>query len=84
MAFTTLSIRMDVAKKLRAAKAPGESYSDMLERLLENLPAKSVGEWLKSLEPLEGYGVFSPASREQLRKDQRIPRRSPRKRRASP
>ncbi|HET6281948.1 MAG TPA: antitoxin VapB family protein [Polyangia bacterium] len=47
-AFTTLSIRLDVARKLKAAKADGESYSDTLERLLENQPAKTVGEWLAS------------------------------------
>ncbi len=83
MAFTTLSIRLDVAKKLRAAKAAGESYSDTLERLLENQPAKSVGEWLESLAPLEGRQLLSPDDRERLRRDQRAPRRSPRRRRAS-
>jgi hypothetical protein len=83
MAFTTLSIRLDVAKKLKAAKATGESYSDTLARLLENQPAKSVGEWLKSLEPLEGRGVFTAASRKQLKADQRSPRRSARRRRAA-
>jgi hypothetical protein len=76
MAFTTLSIRLDVAKKLKAAKATGESYSDTLARLLENQPARSVGEWLKSLEPLEGRGLFTAASREQLKADQRVSRGS--------
>ena len=80
MPFTTLSIRLDVAKKLKAAKATGESYSDTLERLLENQPAKSVGEWLKSLEPLEGRGLFTAASRQQPKADQRVPRRSARRR----
>jgi hypothetical protein len=82
MAYTTLSIRLDVARKLKAAKAAGESYSDTLERLLENQPAKSVGEWLDSLSPLEGHGVFSPDQRAQLRHDQRKPRMSARRRRA--
>ena len=54
MSFTTLSIRLDVAKKLKAVKAAGESYSDTLERLIESQPAKSVGEWLESLKPFEG------------------------------
>jgi hypothetical protein len=84
MAFTTLSVRLDVAKRLKAAKAAGESYSDTLDRLLENQPAKSVGEWLASLEPLVGRGVLAPAARERLRRDQQAPRPSPRKRRVSP
>jgi predicted CopG family antitoxin len=83
MTFTTLSIRIDVAKKLKAAKASGESYSDTLERLLENLPAKTAAQWLESLEPLEGRGIFTPAERERLRRDQRAPRVSGRRRRAS-
>lgn len=83
MGFTTLSIRLDVARKLKAAKASGESYSDTLERLLENQPAKTVGEWLESLAPLEGRGIFSARERDRLAADQRQPRRSPRKRRAA-
>ena len=72
------------AVRLRAMCGPGESYSDILERLLENQPAKTVGEWLDSLTPLEGRGVFSPEARERLKLDQRFPRRSIRKRRAAP
>lgn len=83
MAFTTLSIRLDVAKKLKQAKSAGESYSDTLERLLENQPAKSVGDWLASLEPLVGRGVLTPQARTRLKQDQRRPRPSPRKRRAA-
>jgi hypothetical protein len=83
MAFTTLTVRVSVARKLRAAKAAGESYSDTLERLLENQPAKTVEEWLSSLAPLEGRGIFTPTSRDRLRKDQRQPRVSPRRRRAA-
>lgn len=83
MAFTTLTVRDDVVRKLKAVKAPGESYSDTLERLLENQPAKSVDEWLQSLEPLEGRGVFSAAARRRLKGDQQTPRPSPRRRRAS-
>jgi hypothetical protein len=84
MAFTTLTVRVEVARKLKKAKVPGESYSDTLERLLENQPAKTVGEWLDSLTPLEGRGIFSPEARERLKLDQRFPRRSIRKRRAAP
>ena len=84
MAFTTISIRDDVARKLKEAKITGESYSDMLERLLSNQPAETVGEWLESLEPLEGRGVFSAEERRSLKHDQQNPRRSPRKRRAAP
>ena len=84
MAFTTLTVRANIARRLKAAKAPGESYSDILERLLDDQPAKTVGEWLDSLAPLEGRGVFSPEARERLKLNQRFPRRSPRKRRAAP
>jgi hypothetical protein len=58
------------------AKAPGESYSDLLNRLLDDQPAKTVGEWLESLAPLEGRGVFTPAERAQLLHDQAHPRDS--------
>lgn len=71
-------------RKLKAVKGVGESYSDTLERLLENQPARSVDEWLRSLDPFEGRGLFSAASRRQLKNDQQQPRRSTRKRRAAP
>ena len=83
MSFTTVSIRTDVARKLRAAKLAGESYSDTLERLLENQPAMTGAEFLASLAPLEGRGVFTPEQREALREAQRNPRPSRRKRRAA-
>ena len=76
MPYTTLTVRHDVARKLKASKAAGESYSDVLDRLLDNQPAKCVGEWLESLAPLEGRGVFTPEERERLRNDQRKPRDS--------
>lgn len=82
MAYTTLSVRLDVARKLKAAKLAGESYSDTLERLLESQPAKTVGEWLASLTVLEGRGILETESRARLRSDQRSPRRSQRRRRA--
>jgi len=84
MAFTTLTVRDDVVRKLKAIKGPGESYSDILERLLENQPAKAVDEWLRSLGPLEGRGIFTEEARRQLRADQRQPRPLPRRRRAAP
>lgn len=84
MAFTTLTVREDVVQKLKAVKSPGESYSDTLERLLESQPAKTVDEWLRSLAPLEGRGVFSAEARRELKSDQRKPRQSLRKRRAAP
>jgi hypothetical protein len=83
MAFTTVSLRLDVARRFKAVKGVGESYSDALERLLDNQPAKSVGAWLESLAPLEGRGVFSAAGRAQLARDQRSPRPSARKHRAA-
>ena len=39
MSYTTLSVRAEVARRLKKAKAPGESYSDILERLLDDSPA---------------------------------------------
>jgi predicted CopG family antitoxin len=84
MAFTTISVRDDVARRLKEAKTTGESYSDMLERLLDNQPAETVGEWLASLKPLEGRGAFSAEERRRLKRDQQNPRRSPRRRRAAP
>jgi hypothetical protein len=76
MPYTTLTVRQDVAQRLRAAKGMGESYSDMLTRLLNDQPAKSVGEWLESLAPLEGRGIFTPEERARLKDDQRKPRDS--------
>jgi hypothetical protein len=76
MPYTTLTVRQDVVRKLRATKAAGESYSDVLNRLLDNQPAKTVGEWLDSLAPLEGRSLFTPEERERLRRDQRSPRDS--------
>lgn len=70
MAYTTLTVRQEVARKLRASKARGESYSDVLVRLLDNQPAKCVEEWMESLASLEGRGVFSAEERERLRQDQ--------------
>lgn len=76
MPYTTLTVRQDVADRLRATKAAGESTSDLLNRLLDNQPAKTVGEWLESLAPLDGRGIFSPEERSKLRTDQRAPRDS--------
>jgi predicted CopG family antitoxin len=76
MPYTTLTVRHDVAKRLQTAKEAGESYSDVLNRLLDDQPAKAVGEWLESLAPLEGRGIFSPEERERLKRDQRNPRES--------
>jgi len=86
MPYTTLSVRQDVALRLRAAKSAGESYSDMLVRLLDGQPAKTVGEWLDSLAPLEGRSLFSPEMRTRLKQDQLEPRNSHsrRKLRAAP
>ena len=80
MSFTPLSLRVDVAKRLKAAKLKGESYSDTIERLLENEPAMTVGEFLDSLAPLEGRGVFSPEERARL-SERHLPRRAPRRKR---
>lgn len=76
MPYTTLTVRHDVARRLRAAKSTGESFSDVLNRLLDNQPAKCVEEWVQSLAPLEGRGVFTPEDRERLKADQRKPRDS--------
>lgn len=76
MAYTTLTVRQEVARKLRANRGAGESYSDVLNRLLDNQPAKTVGEWLESLAPLEGRSLFTPEERVRLKRDQHHPRDS--------
>ncbi|HXN36347.1 MAG TPA: hypothetical protein VN877_09260 [Opitutaceae bacterium] len=76
MPYTTVTLRQDVAKRLRNNRIPGESYSDILNRLLDNQPAKTVGEWMESLAPLEGQSLFTNAGRGRLTKDQRNPRSS--------
>jgi hypothetical protein len=76
MAYTTVTLRQDVAKRLRNSRASGESYSDVLNRLLDNQPASSVGEWMESLAPLEGHSLFTKAGRERLNEDQRKTRNS--------
>lgn len=86
MAYTTLTVRQDIAKRLKTAKTVGESYSDLLARLLDNQPAKCVEEWLETLAPLEGRGVYTQPERALLKADQRTPRDSTarRKRHAAP
>jgi predicted CopG family antitoxin len=76
MPYTTVTLRQDVAKRLRNSRSSGESYSDVLNRLLDNQPAKTVGEWMQSLAPLEGRNLFTEEGRERLKNDQRHPRRS--------
>jgi predicted CopG family antitoxin len=76
MPCTRLTVRRETALRLKAAKTAGESYSDLLERLLESQPAKCVKEWLESLAPLKGRGVFTPEERARLMRDQRMPRDS--------
>jgi predicted CopG family antitoxin len=76
MPYTTLTVRADIAKRLRASRGVGESYSDVLNRLLDEQPAKTVGEWMESLAPLEGRRLFSGEERANLRRDQRSPRDS--------
>jgi predicted CopG family antitoxin len=76
MPYTTLTVRHDVAKRLRATRSKGESYSDVLDRLLNNQPARTVDEWMDSLAPLEGHALFTPEERTRMIKDQRNPRHS--------
>jgi hypothetical protein len=76
MPYTTLTVRVDVAKRLRATRGAGESYSDVLNRLIDNQPAKAVGEWLESLAPLEGHSLFTPEERARMKRDQHNPRDS--------
>jgi predicted CopG family antitoxin len=76
MPYTTVTLRQDVAKRLRNNRGSGESYSDVLNRLLDNQPAKTVGEWMESLAPLEGRNLFTEDGRERLKNDQIHPRRS--------
>lgn len=76
MPYTTVTLRQDVAKRLRGSRGAGESYSDVLNRLLDNQPARTVGEWMASLAPLEGHSLFTEEGRGRLRADQREPRNS--------
>jgi predicted CopG family antitoxin len=76
MPYTTVTLRQDVAKRLRNNRGSGESYSDVLTRLLDNQPAKTVGEWMESLAPLEGQNLFTEEGRKRLKNDQSHPRRS--------
>jgi hypothetical protein len=64
-----LRIRREVSDRLHAARLPGESVSDFVERLLEDQYGKTVGEFRASLAPLDGRGVFTAAERERLRRD---------------
>jgi hypothetical protein len=82
MPYTTLTVRQAVAKRLRASRGTGESYSDVLTRLLDNQPAETVGEWLKSLAPLEGRSLFAPEERARMKRDQLNPRDSQTRRKA--
>jgi predicted CopG family antitoxin len=81
MPYTTLTVRHDTAKRLRQSKAVGESYSDVLERLLDNQPAACVEEWLESLAPLEGRTLFTEEQQERLKSDQKKHRDSKARRR---
>jgi predicted CopG family antitoxin len=76
MAYTTVTLRQDIAKRLKGSRAAGESYSDVLNRLLDNQPAKTVEEWLESVVPLEGRKLFTEEGRKRLMVDQENPRRS--------
>jgi predicted CopG family antitoxin len=76
MPYTTLTVRHEVAKRLRATRGKGESYSDVLNRLLDNQPAKTVDEWMESLAPLEGRALFTAEERTRMIRDQRNPRDS--------
>jgi len=76
MPYTTIALREDVAKRLRDYRESGESDSDGVNRLLDNQPAKTVGEWMASLAQLEGRNLFTEAGREILKRDQRYPKNS--------
>lgn len=76
MSYTTLTVRHEVAKRLKGVRSAGESYSDVITRLMDNQPAKCAEEWLASLAPMEGRSLFTPEEREQLVKDQRTTRDS--------
>ena|ERR1700722_16609939 len=76
MPHATLKVRQDVFERLRHCRVSGESFSDVVNRLLNNQPATTVGEWINSLAPLEGRALFNRRDRERLTKDQRNPRTS--------
>jgi predicted CopG family antitoxin len=76
MPQTTVKLRHDVARRLEESRGPGESRSDVVARLLDNQPATTVEEWMESLAPLEGRGLFTKEGRERLKADQLSPRHS--------
>jgi hypothetical protein len=65
-----------VHKRLQDSRVAGESFSEVVNRLLDNQSAKTVGEWLNSLVALGGKRLFSRKGRERLEKDQHNPRSS--------
>jgi hypothetical protein len=66
MTHTAVKLRHDVARRLEMSCGPGESCSDVVTRLLDDQPAKTVEEWRESLAPLEGRSLFTEESRERL------------------
>jgi len=76
MRFSRISVTREVAERLRSARSKCESLGELIERLLDDAPARTVAEWLRSLAPLEGSGVYSPEERMRLWHDQLHPRDS--------
>ncbi len=62
MPYVTITLRRDVANRLGTRRTlPEKDYSDAVDRLLDNQPAKSVREWMESLTALEGRSLFTAA-----------------------
>jgi predicted CopG family antitoxin len=57
MPSKTISLEIDAYKLLRREKNGGESFSQVVRRLVNERPARTAGELLSALEPLEGQGA---------------------------
>jgi predicted CopG family antitoxin len=76
MLHARITVASALATRLQLVRADGESYSDVIARLLDEQPAKTVDEWMESLAPLDGQALFTPAERAHLMHDQGNPRHS--------
>jgi len=76
MSCARITVTSDVAGRLQLVRTAGESFSDVISRLLDEQPAKTVGKWMEFLAPLDGQTLFTPDERAHLMRDQRNPRYS--------
>ena len=77
MPLKTISVDNEAYRTLKVAKlSPRESFSAVIRRTVEPVPARNFGELLKLLREFEGRAVFTPAERTALRGRRRTAPRS--------